>query len=170
MIDSETLSFRGYLTGLGPGLRVRSVVEVDGKAWLFNELSHLEERPERTDVYVMDPKTLEIVDRFNLERPFPKWAGRGDDGVIHIFHQVPSKKMWQAGHVSGITQLDISTREERFVATPGLPRVSGMGVYRDRACLARVSSEARGMWCQTDGGEVELKDPQEFAVGVAFLP
>ena len=41
VIDPETLAFRGYLTGLEPGLRIRSVLEVDGEAWLFNELSHL---------------------------------------------------------------------------------------------------------------------------------
>ena len=82
MIDPETLTFRGYLTGLEPGLRARSVLEVDGKAWLFNELSHMEEQPTRTDVYVMDPETLDIVDRFNLEHPFPLWAAWGNDRTI----------------------------------------------------------------------------------------
>ena len=102
VIDPETLTFRGYLTGLEPGMRVLSVLEVDGKAWLFNEMSHMEERPARTDVYVMDPQTLEIVDRFNLDHPFPNWAEHGDDGAIYIFHEVSIKKLQDAGYRSGL--------------------------------------------------------------------
>ena len=45
VIDPETLTVRGYLTGLEPGFRALSALEVDGKAWLFNHLSHLEEPP-----------------------------------------------------------------------------------------------------------------------------
>ena len=35
VIDPETLTFRGYLTGIEPGLRVQSVLDIDGKAWLL---------------------------------------------------------------------------------------------------------------------------------------
>ena len=64
VIDPETLTVRGSLNSLEPGSRISDAVEVDGKAWLFNELSHIVERPPRMDVYVMDPQSVEIVDSF----------------------------------------------------------------------------------------------------------
>ena len=136
IIDPETLTLRGYQTGFEPGLRVLSVLEVGGKAWLFNELSHLEERPARTDIYVMDPQTMEIVDRFNLENPFPNWAEYGEDESIHIFHKVAIDRLRDAGYRAGITRLDLASGVETFVPTPPLSRPYGMGVYRDRPCLA----------------------------------
>ena len=170
VIDPETLTIRGYLKGLEPGLRVLSVLEVDGKAWLFNELSHLEERPPRTDVYVMDPQAVEIVDRFNLERPFPKWAEHGDGGSIHIYHVPQSHKMADAGYPTGITRLDLETGLEFFTSTPSVPNAFGLGVFRDRPCLTHRGLESGGLWCMNDEGVMERKVPQEYAVGVQFRP
>ncbi len=168
VIDPETLAFRGYLTGLEPGLRVLSVLEVNGKVWLFNELSHIEERPARTDVYVMDPQTLQIVDSFNLDHPFPNWAEHADDSAIYIFHEV-RKRLRDAGYQSGITRLDLATGAETFVPTPNLPYSQGMGVYRDRPCLANERSEGSGLWCLNDDDVLELKIPDRY-LGVLFGP
>ena len=104
VIDPETLTVRGYLRGLEPGFRALSALEVDGKAWLFNHLSHLEERPPRTDVYVMDPHSMEIVGGCNLDRPFPMWAEYGDGDTIYIYHRPTIPEMWAAGHLAGITR------------------------------------------------------------------
>ena len=168
VIDPQTLTFRGYQTGLEPGLRVLSALEVDGQAWLFNELSHLEEHPDRTDVYVMDPQTLQIVDTFNLNHPFPTWAQRTDDGKVYIFHRVPTRRLRDAGHQSGITQLDLATGVETFVPTPDLPYVHGMGLLEGRPCLAHKRPEDSGLWCLNDDGVMELKVPAGHAVGVLF--
>ena len=135
VIDPATLEFRGFLADLEPGLRVESIIEVDGKAWLLNGLSHMEERPERTDVYVMDVQALEVVDRFNLDHPFPQWGEWGDDGAIYIFHEAPSHVTWEAGHPSGVTRLDPDTGEETFTEVPNPPRVTGMRLNGNRACM-----------------------------------
>ena len=89
-IDLETLTTRGYNTEFPPGSKVLDAIEVDGKAWLLNSYSHIAERPPRTDVYVIDPKTLEIVDNFNLPHPYPVW-GRNVDGTVYIFHRSLTK-------------------------------------------------------------------------------
>ena len=170
VIDPKTLTFRGYLTGFEPGMRVLSVLEVGGKAWLFNELSHLEERPARTDVYVMDPQTMEIVDRFNLENPFPNWAEHGDEGAIYIFHEVSIPRLREAGYQAGITRLDVATGVETFVPTPTMSSAPGMGVYRGRPCLARQGKKSGGLWCLNEDGNLELKVHQEYSIGVAFAP
>ena len=171
VIDSKTLTIRGYLTGLQPGFRVFSALEVDGKAWLFNHLSHLQERPPRTDVYVMDPNSIEIVDRFNLSRPFPTWAEYGDDGIIYIYHGPTVQKMWDEGHQAGITQLDLDTGLELFTSTPRVRYASGMGVYRNRPCLTgRGGPESGGLWCMNDDGTMDRSLPQQHAFGVQFKP
>ena len=169
VIDPETLTVRGYLTGLEPGFRARSALEVDGKAWLFNHLSHLEERLPRTDVYVMDPHSMEIVGGFNLERPFPMWAEYGDDGAVHIYHRPTTPEMWTDGHVSGLTRLDLETRAELFTPTPNVRNAFALGVYRNRPCLThRGSTENGGLWCMKDDGTMEQSLPQKSAFGVQF--
>ena len=169
VIDSETLTIRGYLTGLQPGFRVFSALEVDGKAWLFNHLSHLQERPPRTDVYVMDPNSIEIVDSFNLSRPFPTWAEYGDDSIIYIYHGPTVQKMWDEGHQAGITRLDLDTGLELFTSTPRVRYASGMGVYRNRPCLTgRGGPENGGLWCMNDDGTMDRSLPQQHAFGVQF--
>ncbi len=168
VIDPETLTLRGYQTGLEPGLRILNVLEVDGKAWLFNELSHLAERPARTDVYVMDPRHPQIVDRLNLDHPFPNWAEHGDAGVIYIFHEVSTQRWRDAGYRAGITRLDLATGMETFIPTPTMPHAPGMGVYRDRPCLAGRDKNSSGLWCLNEDGSLELKVHQENAIGVAF--
>ena len=170
VIDPETLTLRGYLTGFKPGLRILSVLEVDRRAWLFNELSHLEERPPRTDVYVVDLNNLEVSDRFNLENPFPHWAEHGDDKAIYIFHEVALKRLRDAGYSAGITRLEPSTGAESFIPTSTMHSASGMGVYRDQPCLVRRSKAFGGLWCLNEDGRLELKVPQEYSIGVAFRP
>ena len=170
VIDPETLTVKGYLTSLEPGSRISDAVEVDGKAWLFNELSHVVERPPRTDVYVMDPQSLEIVDSFNLENPFPKWARRHADGSVYIFHWVPGERLRRAGFESGITRLDPATRREEFIAVPDGLSADDIHVYRGRPCLAEAQGENRGLWCMNEDGELELQIPEKVAVGVLFGP
>ena len=168
VIDPETLKFRGYQTDFPPGLRVRSVVEVGGKAWIMNSLSHIEERPPRTDIYMMDPNTLEIVDRFNLEHPFPAWADVAEDGTVHIFNQVRFPRLVEAGYKNGITRLDPVTREETFIATPDFPEIHGLAVYEGKPCLAVARRATNGLWCLNDRDELELKIAVDDAVGVVF--
>ena len=128
-IDPDTITVRRNQPVLEPVSLISDAVEVDGKAWAFNELSHIKERPPRVDVYVMDPRTLDIVDRFNLENPFPKWARRHADGSIHIFHQVSGERSRRAGFRSGITRMDPTTRAQKFVPTPDNLSVDGFDVY-----------------------------------------
>ena len=71
-IDPITLEVVGYHTSLQPGSRVQDALDVGGQAWMLNKWSHLEERPPRTDIYVLDPHTLEIANSFNLPRPYPQ--------------------------------------------------------------------------------------------------
>ena len=169
VIDPKTLTIRGYLTGLEPGMRALNVLEVDGMAWLFNMFSHLEERAPRTDVYVMDPRSVEIVDQFNLEQPFPKWAEFGDEDVIFIYHGAPSRMIHGVQYWRGITRLDLETRQEQFTAAPEMVGVFGMGVYRNRPCLARDGNpDVGGLWCMNSDGSFERSVPQEWAVGVKF--
>ena len=168
VLDPQTLEFRGYLTGFEPGLRIKSVQEVDGKAWLFNELSHLEERPPRVDVYVVDPATLRVVDRFNLERPFPRWSARADDATIYIAHVARFQRLRDAGYQSGVTRLDLTTGAETFWPTPDMPHPHWIGVQQGRHCLVERKKEGGGLWCMNDQGALELKIPQEWAAGAVF--
>lgn len=170
VINPETLTVRGYLNSLGPGSRISDAVEVDGKAWLFNELSHIVARPPRRDVYVMDPQSLEIVDSFNLENPFPKWARRHTDGSLYIFHRVSGDKSRRAGFKSGITRLDLVTRTEEFVVTADRLSADGLDVYRGRPCLAEAQGEDRGLWCMNENGTLELQTPEKVAMGILFGP
>ena len=164
VIDPASLAFKGYLTGLEPGLRVLSVQDVDGKAWLFNSLSHLEERPPRTDVYVMDPEALEIVEQFNLNHPFPTWSVRGDDEALYIFHWAKTR-FRENGYRSGITRLDPTSRKETFIPTPDLPDPHGIAAKGERLCLVTREKGNGGLWCLNDQGDLELKISQESSVG-----
>ena len=173
VIDSETLTFRGYLTGVEPGLRVQNVLDIDGKAWLFNELSHLEEHAPRTDVYVMDPETVEIVDRFNLGHPFPVWAERPDEESVYVFHRVRFTRLQERGYLSGVTKLNLATGEETFLQSPRLFYFYDMAVYQNMPCLAyrtHSESEDSGLWCFNETGELEQKIHQDYAIGILFPP
>ena len=119
LIDPETLAFRGYLTGFEPGLQVRSALDVDGTAWLFNELSHIEERSARADVYVFDPRSMEVVDSLNLDHPFPVWAERSDSWIVYVFHNAIFRGY--LNYRSGITRLNSATGDESFVAATDMP-------------------------------------------------
>ena len=169
VIDPVTLSFREFQADFEPGIRVLSVLEVDGKAWLFNELSHVQEKPDRADVYVLDPHSLRIVETFNLDHPFPTWSIRADKGTVYVFHRVPFTSLREAGYRSGITRLDLDSGQETFFPTPDLPFVADMDVYLGTPCLAhKQRSEGSGLWCLDSAGALELKIPQKEAVGVLF--
>ena len=122
---------------LQPESKVFSALEADGHAWLFNQLSHMEERPPRTGIYVMDPHTIEVVDTFNLNHPFPTWAESEDAKTIHTCHTATVSRIWKAGHRAGITRLDLESGLELFTPTPSVRNASSLGVYRDRPCLTR---------------------------------
>ena len=85
-------------------------------------------RATRTDVYVMDPNSIEIVDSFNLSRPFPTWAEYGDDSIIYIYHAPTVPEMWDDGHQAGITRLDLDTGLELFTPTPRVRYASARGI------------------------------------------
>ena len=175
VIDPETMEMRGWLAGLAPGMRVLDVLDIGGRAWLFNSLSHLEEHAPRVDVYVLDPVTVEVVDSFNLEHPFPKWAVRDDDGMVYVSHRVVSGRMRDAGFRSGVTMLDLDTGEESFVEVPHGMGFRDIDVYRGIACMTHrhktaSSSEEPGLWCLDDQGNLELRIKQDQATGIKFVP
>ena len=170
VIDAESLTVRGYRNIPEPGLRVFSAVDVNGDAWIFNRLSHIAERPSRVDVYVMDPRTLDIVDSFNLGQPFPQWAEQDENGFIHILNSVIGAQSRLAGFQSGFTLLNSASREEMFTAIPDLPFTRGIGVDQGRPCLTRRGTEDGGLWCMNDNGVLELKIKHPGAVGVRFGP
>ena len=169
VIDAESLTVRGYRNIPEPGLRVFSAVDVNGDAWIFNRLSHIAERPSRVDVYVMDPRTLEIVDSFNLGQPFPEWAEQDENGFIHIFNSALDHE-WQSGFPSGFTLLNPTSREEIFIATPDFRSTHGIGVDQGRPCLTRRRTEDSGLWCVNANGVLEQKIKHPGAVGVVFGP
>ena len=173
VIDAESLTVRGYQNIPDPGLRVYSAVDVNGNAWIFNRLSHLAERPPRADVYVMDPRTLEIVDSFNLEQPFPKWAEQDENGFIHIFNSALDHE-WEAGFrggfPSGFTLLNPTSREGTFIATPDFPATLGIGVDQGKPCLTHRGTDDGGLWCMNDNGVLELKIRHPGTFGVRFGP
>ena len=169
VIDAESFTVRGYRDIPEPGLRVYSAVDVNGNAWIFNRLSHVAERPPRVDVYVMDPRTLEIVDSFNLEQPFPKWAEQDENGFIHIFNSALDHE-WEAGFRSGFTLMNPASREEIFIATPDFRSTHGIGVDQGRPCLTRRRTEDSGLWCMNANGVLEQKIKHPGAVGVVFGP
>lgn len=169
VIDPESLTVRGYLNIPEPGLLVYSAVDVNGDAWIFNRLSHIAERPSRIDVYVMDPRTLDIVDSFNLGQPFPEWAEQDENGFIHIFNSARGL-VWQTGFPNGFTLLNPVSREGTFIATPDFPVARGIGVNQGRPCLTRRGTEDGGLWCMNDNGVLEQNIKHLFAIGVVFGP
>ncbi len=173
MIDPTTLEFQGYLTGLVPGLRVLEVLDIDGQAWLLNELSQVEEHADRVDVYVMDPASISMVDQFNLERPFPKWAVRTDRDTVYIFHRAPFKRLYDAGYRSGVARLDLKTGTQSFIETPQRLSFKDMDVYDGTPCLTYTTvngSDRDGLWCILDGEGLQKVIPQKHAVGIKFVP
>ena len=175
VIDPESVEVRGWLVGLEPGLRVLDVLDVGGRAWLFNSLSHLEEHAPRVDVYVLDPVTVEVVDRFNLDHPFPKWAARDDEGTVYISHWVAFVRLRGTGLRSGVTKLDVNTGEESFVDVPHRFGFMDLDVYRGTVCMpnrhetVNVAEEV-GLWCLDDKGNLELRIKQDQATGIMFVP
>jgi hypothetical protein len=175
VIDAESLEIRGWLVGLEPGLEVYDVLDVGGRAWLFNALSHLEEHAPRVDVYVFDPVTVEVVDRFNLEHPFPKWSVQDDEGTVYISHRVAPVRLRDTGLRSGVTKIDVKTGEESFLDVPHRFGFKDLDVYRGTVCMPNRhntlnGSEDVGLWCLDDQGNLELRIKQDQATGIKFVP
>ena len=172
IIDPGAMEFRGWIVDLEPGLRVFDVLDIDGRAWLFNELSHLEEHAPRTDVYVLDPTQIEIVDRFNLEHPFPTWATRDDPGTVYVLHRVKFTHLRNAGYLSGITSVDPVSGLESFIEVPNRFSFKDMDVYGSQICMANRTlngSEEDGLWCLDGAGELKLRLRQDQATGISFV-
>ena len=172
VIDPETLEFIGYQTSIAPGFKIERLLDVDGEAWLFNSLSHMHERPSRVDVYVIDPRTLEITNRFNLDQPFPRAAVLSPSGDVYIHHASIQRWRDRWGNVSGITRLNPVTGNREFTRVDGPATViSDLAVYRDRVCAALGTRKATdGLWCMNDQGLLEFKIPQLNPDRVVFPP
>lgn len=171
-IDTSTLEITGYHTGLQPGSRVKDALDVDGQAWMLNLWSHLKERPPRTDVYVMDSHTQEIVNSFNLPQPYPHWGRVAADGTIYIFHFPLSTEDYNAGLRPGFSLVDPETLEATFIEAGGVAELAfdwdqAMDVYRGRPCVTQRRS---GLWCLNDDGTMTLEIEQLGAHGILFVP
>ena len=163
-IGPITLEVVGYNTSLQPGSRIEDALEVGGQAWMLNKWSHIEERPRRTDVYVLDPHTMEIVDSFNLPRPYPNWGHIAADGTIYIFHTYNLRP--------GFSRVDPETREATFTAAEGVAELGfdwnqAIDVYRGRPCVTQIRT---GLWCQNADGTMTLEIEQLGAHGILFVP
>lgn len=166
-IDPDTLTVDDYKAEFAPGSKILDAVEVDGMAWLLNSFSHIPERPSRTDIYVIDPVTLDIVDSFNLPKPYPVWGKIGADGYVYIYHQDLSDEQFRRR--GGVTRIDPVTREMEYTKINGPERgsnASGFGVYRGRPCMVLRS----GLWCMNDDGRIDLNLSQKSSIGVLFSP
>jgi len=164
-IDPDKLTVYDYKAELPPGSKVLDTVEVNGMAWLLNSWSHIPEHPRRTDVYVMDPVTLQVVDKLNLPKPYPVWGKIGTDGYVYIYH----KGDFDAGEWGGVTRIDTVTRESEYTRINNPERgfsARGFGVYQGRSCVVLPS----GLWCMKDNGSINLELSQESSIGVQFAP
>ena len=158
-IDQDTLTVDDYKVEFAPGSRIYDAVEVDGMAWLLNSHSHIQERPPRADIYVMDPVTLEVVDSFILHRPYPLWGKIGADGYVYVYHENP----WQ-----GVSRIDPVTREAEYtkVIRPSWRTAPGFDMYGGQPYLVAPN----GLWRMDDDGTIEQIIEQESSVGVLFAP
>ena len=166
-IDPDTLTVQDYKPELPPGSEILDVVEVNGMAWLLNSLSHIPEHPPRTDIYVMDPGTLEVVDRFNLPTPFPKWGAVGTDGYVYVYHYDFLPK-YDPVRDTGVSRINPVTREVIYYEFDAAPTsdAPGFGMYRGLPCIVSGS----GLSCATYDGSLELKIEQEYSIGALFPP
>ena len=171
-IDPITLEVLGYHTGLQPGSRIYDALDVAGQAWMLNKWSHLKERPPRTDVYVLDPHTMAIVNSFNLPHPYPNWGRVAADGTIYIFHIPESSEDYAAGLRPGFSRVDPETLEATFTEALGVTELAfdwgqAIDVYRGRPCVTQIRS---GLWCQNADGTMTLEIEQLGAHGILFVP
>ena len=172
-IDPETLTVDEYKAELPPGTFAMDAVEVDGAAWLLNSESNIVERPPRVDVYAINPHTLEVLDSFNLDKPYPTWGERGADGYVHIYHMNAIPSDFGVGHLGGVTRINPDTRETEYFQVnnstgrnaPGF--IAGDFATRDDGTPFVVMSD--GLWRVGPDGK-ELVVEQEFSIGVLFAP
>ena len=134
-ISPRRLAVKGYNTDLEPGVRVRQTLPVGGREWMLNSWSHLHEHPPRTDVYVLDPGAMEIVDSFNLPQPYPKWGSIDADGTVYVLSMLrfPGTRDLGAPRRSAISRVDPVTLDSESVYTDEqgwLHHAQGIGVYQ----------------------------------------
>ena len=173
-IDPETLTVDEYKVELEPGSFAMDAVEVNGAAWLLNSNSNIVERSPRVDVYVINPHTLEVLDSFNLDKPYPTWGERGADGYVHIYHMNAIPSDFGVGHLGGVTRINPDTRETDYFQVnndstgrniPGF--IAGDFATRDDGTSFVVMSD--GLWrVGADGKELVVE--QEYSIGVLFAP
>ena len=167
-VDIESLEIRKYNTSFPPGSKIIDAVEVDGMAWLLNSWSHIPEKPPRIDIYVMDPKTLEVVDSFNLSHPYPVWGKTNANGDVYIVHDAYRRGI-AAGMQGGVTRINPETREEtywRFHPEFGGRDILGFDFNQDQPCLVQFN----GLWCADSQGKFEQVITQEDSIGILFEP
>ena len=148
------------------------VLDIGGEAWLFNELSHIEEHAHRTDVYVIHPSEAKILDQFNLTHPFPTWAAPDEDSMLYIRHWAKFDSQRNAGYLSGVTKLNPITREQSFVEIPHSFSFKDLDVYQGTVCMPNRTlngSEHDGLWCLDGEDKLVLRIPQNQATGVMFV-
>ena len=176
-IDPETLTVDEYKAEFPPGASIMDAVEVDGVAWLLNSESHIVERPPRVDVYVINPHTLEVLDSFNLDKPYPTWGERGADGYVHIYHMNDIPSDFGVGHLGGVTRINPDTRETDYFQVnndstggniPGF--IAGDFATRDGTPFVVMNDGMNdGLWrVGADGKELVVE--QEYSIGVLFAP
>ena len=172
-IDPETLTVDEYKAEFPPGSFAMDAVEVNGAAWLLNSNSNIVERSPRVDVYVINPHTLEVLDSFNLDKPYPTWGERGADGYVYIYHMNAIPSDFGVGHLGGVTRINPDTRETDYFQVnndstgrniPGF--IAGDFATRDGTPFVVMSD---GLWrVGADGKELVVE--QEYSIGVLFAP
>ena len=100
------------------------------------------------------------------------WSAQDDEGMAYIYHSVLVPSLRDAGLRSGVTKLDLNTREETFIDVPHHYSFKDLDVYRGMVCMANrmKGSEDDGLWCLDDAGQLELRIPQDEATGILFVP
>ena len=174
-IDPETLTVDEYKAEFPPGSTIMDAVEVDGAAWLLNSFSHIVERPPRVDVYVIDPRTLAVLDSFNLDKPYPTWGERGEDGDVYIYHSNGIPSDFDIGHLGGVTRIDPDTRESEYARINSLTGRNAPGYmasdFAMRGGTPFIVTGGSGLWrVNGNGRPKELMLEQEYAIGVLFAP
>lgn len=173
-IDPETLTVDEYKAVFPPGATIMDAVEVDGAAWLLNSFSHIVERPPRVDVYVINPRTLAVLDSFNLDKPYPTWGERGADGDIYIYHGNGIPSDFDVGHLGGVTRINPDTRESEYAQ---INRATGRNLpgYIASDFAMRGGTPfivtGGGLWRVNDDDRPrEMMLEQDYSIGVLFAP
>ena len=191
VIDPWEMQIRGYVE-LPPGSRVNDMQHVDGLTWLFNSYSHVTAGPERVDVHVLDPVSVEVVDSFNLPKAYPVWAFVRDRSM-YVFHNAngamggygnfeepafPLDPETDGPEIS-VSRIDMGTMQMEYrkfeVDTRGNQEDVFYSWIQHAApgpagwCVAFFGGEENGgLYCEQDDGVFRQVIQLERAVGVLF--